>query len=89
MIVVRFKARCQPEKIEEALAAFRAVIAPSRSSDAFAVFSDGRHRARDRPERRQPHRLHRSAARRRRRGGARPVGAARPTTATVAARVLM
>jgi hypothetical protein len=30
MIVLRFRARCKPERIEEALDAFREVVAPSR-----------------------------------------------------------
>lgn len=31
MLVVRFKVKCLPGKVEEALPAFRAVIAPSRA----------------------------------------------------------
>jgi quinol monooxygenase YgiN len=31
MIVVRFKVKCKPEKLEQAAAAFRDVIIPSRS----------------------------------------------------------
>ena len=38
MIVVRFKARCRPEKVEEALAAFRAVVAPSREVEGVISF---------------------------------------------------
>lgn len=38
MIVVRFKVRCRPEKIEEALAAFRRVIAPSRQVEGVVSF---------------------------------------------------
>lgn len=42
MIVVRFKVRCRPEKIEQALAAFAAVIAPSRALDGVVSFDIGR-----------------------------------------------
>ena len=38
MIVVRFKVRCRPEKIEEALAAFGRVIAPSRQVEGVVSF---------------------------------------------------
>jgi quinol monooxygenase YgiN len=38
MIVLRFKAQCQPQKIEEALAAFRAVVAPSREVEGVISF---------------------------------------------------
>ncbi|MDQ6914357.1 MAG: antibiotic biosynthesis monooxygenase [Actinomycetota bacterium] len=42
MIVVRFKVRCQPEKTEQALAAFEEVIAPSRAVDGVVSFDIGR-----------------------------------------------
>lgn len=42
MIVVRFKVRCQPEKTEQALAAFEGVIAPSRAVDGVVSFDIGR-----------------------------------------------
>lgn len=42
MIVVRFKVRCQPEKTEQAMAAFRDVIAPSRTVDGVINFDIGR-----------------------------------------------
>jgi quinol monooxygenase YgiN len=42
MIVVRFKAKCQPGKTEEALAAFEEVIAPSRALDGVISFDIGR-----------------------------------------------
>ena len=32
MLVLRFKVQCQPDKTEQALAAFKAVIAPSREA---------------------------------------------------------
>ena len=37
MIVLRFRAQCQPDKAEEALAAFRAVVAPSRELEGVIV----------------------------------------------------
>jgi quinol monooxygenase YgiN len=42
MIVVRFRVRCRPEKIEQALAGFAAVIAPSRALDGVVSFDIGR-----------------------------------------------
>ena len=42
MIVVRFKVRCQPEKTEQAMAAFRDMIAPSRNADGVINFDIGR-----------------------------------------------
>jgi quinol monooxygenase YgiN len=42
MIVVRFKVRCQPDKTDEALAAFKKVIAPSRKVDGVVSFDIGR-----------------------------------------------
>jgi quinol monooxygenase YgiN len=40
MIVLRFRGQCQPQpdKLEEALAAFRAVVAPSRELDGVISF---------------------------------------------------
>lgn len=42
MIVVRFKAQCQPEKTEEALAAFRDVVDPSREVAGVISFDIAR-----------------------------------------------
>ena len=42
MIVIRFKVRCRPEKTEQAMAAFRDVIAPSRTVDGVISFDIGR-----------------------------------------------
>lgn len=42
MIVVRFKAQCRPERVEEALAAFRAVVAPSREVEGVISFDIAR-----------------------------------------------
>jgi len=42
MIVVRFRVRCHPEKAEQAMAAFRGVIAPSRLVDGVISFDMGR-----------------------------------------------
>jgi quinol monooxygenase YgiN len=42
MIVVRFKAKCQPGKTEKALAAFEEVIAPSRALEGVISFDIGR-----------------------------------------------
>ena len=42
MIVVRFKAACQPDRVEEALAAFRAVVEPSRRIEGVISFDIGR-----------------------------------------------
>jgi quinol monooxygenase YgiN len=42
MIVVRFKVRCQPEKADQAMAAFAECIAPSRAVDGVISFDIGR-----------------------------------------------
>jgi quinol monooxygenase YgiN len=42
MLVVRFKCQCQPDKAEQAMAAFQAVIAPSRAVDGASSFDIGR-----------------------------------------------
>jgi quinol monooxygenase YgiN len=42
MIVIRFKVRCQPERIDEALEAFAAVVGPSRNADGVVSFDIGR-----------------------------------------------
>jgi quinol monooxygenase YgiN len=42
MIVVRFKAQCRPDRIEEALGAFEAVVAPSRAVAGVVNFDIGR-----------------------------------------------
>lgn len=42
MIVLRFKAQCQPDKVEEALAAFRDVVAPSREVEGVISFDIAR-----------------------------------------------
>lgn len=42
MIVVRFKVQFQPEKTEQALAAFEDVIAPSRAVDGVVSFDIAR-----------------------------------------------
>ena len=42
MVVVRFRVRCHPEKAEQAMAAFRGVIAPSRLVDGVISFDIGR-----------------------------------------------
>ena len=42
MIVVRFKVRFRPEKTEQAMAAFREVIAASRPVDGVVSFDIGR-----------------------------------------------
>lgn len=38
MIVVRFKVKCKPEKVEQARIAFREVIAPSRGVEGVINF---------------------------------------------------
>jgi quinol monooxygenase YgiN len=38
MLVVRFKVWCKPESIDEAMAAFRSVIEPSRKVDGVVSF---------------------------------------------------
>jgi quinol monooxygenase YgiN len=42
MIVIRFKVQCRPDRIEEALAAFAAVVPPSREIDGVVSFDIGR-----------------------------------------------
>ena len=42
MIVVRFKAKCKPEKTEQAGAAFETLVAPSRAVDGVVSFDIGR-----------------------------------------------
>ena len=42
MIVLRFKVQCQPDKTEEALAAFSAAIAPSREVEGVISFDIAR-----------------------------------------------
>jgi quinol monooxygenase YgiN len=42
MLVLRFKVQVQPDKIDEALDAFRAVVAPSREVDGVIEFDIGR-----------------------------------------------
>lgn len=41
MIVVRFKVQCRPDRLAEALAAFREVIAPSRTVQGVISFDIG------------------------------------------------
>ena len=41
MIVVRFKVRCKPERVEQAMAAFLEIIAASRSLDGVLNFDMG------------------------------------------------
>jgi quinol monooxygenase YgiN len=42
MIVLRFKMQCQPDKTEQALAAFAAVIVPSREVEGVISFDIAR-----------------------------------------------
>jgi quinol monooxygenase YgiN len=42
MLVIRFKVKCQPGKVEEAIAVFEPVIAPSRAIDGVLHFDIGR-----------------------------------------------
>jgi quinol monooxygenase YgiN len=42
MIVVRFKVQCRPDKTEQALAAFKEVVAPSRAVDGVVSFDIAR-----------------------------------------------
>jgi quinol monooxygenase YgiN len=42
MLVLRFKVHCQPDKTEEALAAFEAVVAPSREVEGVISFDIAR-----------------------------------------------
>lgn len=41
MVIVRFKVKCKPEKTEQALAAFRQVVAASRPLDGTIHFDMG------------------------------------------------
>jgi quinol monooxygenase YgiN len=42
MIVVRFKVQCQPDKAEQAMAAFQAIVPPSRLVEGAVHFDIGR-----------------------------------------------
>ena len=42
MIIVRFRAKCQPGKTEHGLAVFEPVIAPSRALEGVVNFDIGR-----------------------------------------------
>ena len=42
MIVVRFKAQCQPDKVDQVMAAFEEVIPPSRAVDGVISFDIAR-----------------------------------------------
>ena len=42
MIVVRFKVQCQPQKVDQVMAAFEEVIAPSRAIDGVISFDIAR-----------------------------------------------
>ena len=42
MIAIRFKVQCQPSRLDETLAAFAAVIPPSREVDGVISFDIGR-----------------------------------------------
>jgi quinol monooxygenase YgiN len=42
MIVIRFKVQCQPNRTEEALSAFAAVVPPSRAVEGVISFDIGR-----------------------------------------------
>jgi quinol monooxygenase YgiN len=42
MIVIRFKVQCRPDKVDEALAAFAAVVPPSRETEGVISFDIGR-----------------------------------------------
>jgi quinol monooxygenase YgiN len=42
MLVIRFKVQCQPGKVEHALAAMQAVVAPSRALPGVVSFDIGR-----------------------------------------------
>jgi quinol monooxygenase YgiN len=42
MIVLRFKARCRPDKVEQAVSAFTAVVAPSREIEGVIDFDVAR-----------------------------------------------
>ena len=38
MIVLRFRGQCKPDKLEEALAVFREIVAPSRALEGVMCF---------------------------------------------------
>ena len=38
MIVLRFRGQCKPDKLEQALAAFREIVAPSRALEGVISF---------------------------------------------------
>jgi quinol monooxygenase YgiN len=42
MIIVRFKAQCRPEKIDEVVAVFEEVVPPSRAVEGVISFDIGR-----------------------------------------------
>jgi quinol monooxygenase YgiN len=42
MLVIRFKVQCQPDKIDETLAAFAAVVPPSRDVEGVVSFDIAR-----------------------------------------------
>jgi quinol monooxygenase YgiN len=42
MLVIRFKVQCRPDKIDEALAAFAAVVPPSRDVEGVVSFDIAR-----------------------------------------------
>jgi quinol monooxygenase YgiN len=42
MLVIRFKAQVQPDKIEDAVAAFASVVSPSRAIEGVISFDIGR-----------------------------------------------
>jgi quinol monooxygenase YgiN len=42
MLVLRFKVRCRPDKVDEAIEAFSAVAPPSRELDGVISFDIGR-----------------------------------------------
>jgi quinol monooxygenase YgiN len=42
MLVIRFKVKCRPDKVDEALAAFAAVVPPSRDVDGVVSFDIAR-----------------------------------------------
>jgi quinol monooxygenase YgiN len=42
MIVVRFRVRCRPDKVDDVQAALHAVVAPSRALDGVISFDIGR-----------------------------------------------
>jgi quinol monooxygenase YgiN len=42
MMIIRFKVQCQPERVDEALGVFSAVVEPSRKLDGVISFDIGR-----------------------------------------------